>query len=265
MTQTFDNKTKVKPLNLIDVDSAFFSWWNKKLSISLLDHKGDRQKIPVRFVSPERWSLSREEGIRSPEGVLALPIIVISRTGEGGPNEPGFQRIFADIKRDHVYYKEVSDKTSLVKELNKNRTKEVDPSLPIYEIFTHRAPDHYVLSYEVAVWTATMEDMNVCIQKIGQELDYKSVKSFKFETEDNFYFIAFQEDGLEDESNISDFSGKERIIRRIFRFKVPAYIMPQSDQKRDVFKRYFSQTKLVFKTDVALTDEEYRKMIGEKK
>lgn len=260
-TRTFDNKRKVKPLNLIDVDAAFKSWWDDKLSISLGDTQGNRQKVPVRMIAPERWSLAREEGIRNQEGTLALPIIVIARTGEGEGNEGSYGRIFADTKQDHVYYKEVNDKSSLIKELNDARVKNIDPSLPIYEVYTHKAPDHYTLTYQVSIWTATMEDMNICLQKIGQELDFKSVKSFKFTTPDNFYFIGFQE-SIEDDSNTSDFTGKERIVRRIITFKVPGYIMPQSDQKRDTFRRYFSQTKLVFKEEVALTNQEYKKLTG---
>lgn len=263
MTRTFDSKRKVKPLNLIDIDSAFKDWWNNKLNISLPDPQGNRIKIPVGMVSPERWSLSRQEGIRNTEGTLALPIIVIARIEEDVGNNQPYGRIFADTKQDHVYYREVSDKSSLIKELNNDRIKEIDPSLPIYEVFTHRAPDHYILTYQVSIWTASLEDMNICIQKIGQELDYLSVKSFWFYTPDNFRFMAFQQ-SLEDESNISDFTGKERIIRRVFTFKVPAYIMPQSDQRRDTFKRYFSQTKLVFKEEVALTNSEYKKIVGKK-
>lgn len=260
-TRTFDNKRKVKPLNLIDVDVAFKTWWDVKLNIALSDTQGNRQKIPVGLIAPERWSLARQEGIRSQDGTLALPIIVVARTDEGEGNEGPYGRIFADIKQDHVYYKEVNDKSSLIKELNDARVKNIDPSLPIYEVYTHKAPDHYVLTYQVSIWTPTMEDMNVCLEKIGQELDYKSVKSFQFTTPDNFYFIAFQE-SIEDESNTSDFTGKERIVRRIFNFKVPAYIMPQSDQKRDTFRRYFSQTKLVFKEEVAMTNQEYKKLTG---
>ena len=152
---------------------------------------------------------------------------------------------------------------SLIQELNKAGPHSINPSLPIYEVFTHTAPDHYVLTYEVSIWTPSIEDMNTCIEKIGQELDFKSVKSFQFFTDDGFRFTAFQQDGYADESNVMEFSGKERIIQKILTFKVAAYIMPQSDQKRNTFKRYWSQTKLVFKEEVCLTDAEYRKATKE--
>jgi hypothetical protein len=263
LTKTFDNKRQIKPLKLIDIDEAFFGWWDKKLNLFLNDDRGQAQKVPIVPLAPERWSLARESGIRNAEGTLALPIIVVARTGEGGPNEPGLNRIFADLKRDHVYYKQANVKSSLVKELIKSRPKNIDPALPIYEVYTHRAPDHYALNYTVDIWTPTVEDMNIVIEKIGQELDYKSVKSFIFETDDGFYFNAFQEDGLDDEGNLSDFTGKERIVRKTFKFKVPAYILPQSNQRRDTFKRYFSQTKLVFKQQYAMNKAEYEKFLAD--
>jgi hypothetical protein len=262
LTKTFDNKRLVRPLTLIDIDSAFFSWWDRKLNVHLSNDRGERKKVPVFPLSPERWSLAREEGIRDQNGTLAIPIIVVARTAEGGPNETPYQRIFADLKQDHVYYKQVDPKSSLIKELNKRRPKSVDPDSPIYEVYTHRAPDHYVLTYTVDIWTPTMEDMNTIIEKIGQELEYKSVKSFQFKTLDGYVFQAFQEEGLNDSSNIDDFTGKERLVRKTVSFKVPAYIMPESDQRRDVFKRYFSQTKLVIKDFFALSQDEYERFLN---
>lgn len=265
MTRTFDNKRQVRPVGLMDVDAAFLSWFDNKLNLHLSDPKGERKKVPVRFVAPERWSLAREEGIRDEQGILLLPIVSISRTSVGGPNEAGYQRIFADLNQDHSYYKKINQKSSLVKELVKNRPKEIDPTLPIFEVYTHRAPDHYVLTYEVDVWTTYITDMNTVIEKIGQELNFRSVKSFYFETKDGYGFNAFQEEGLNDESNLEDFTGKERIVRKTFTFKVPASIMPQSDERRDQFKRYFTQTRIVIKESTALSYEDFVKLTEDKK
>lgn len=250
MTNTFDHKRKIKPLHLIDIDKAFKVWFDDKLNIHLKNTKGDRVKVPVKLVSGERWSFAREEGVRDKEGTLSLPMIVIARTGNSGaPGDP-LSRIFADVNMDHVYYKQIDSKSSLVKELNNSRTHEVDPSLPIYEVYTHKAPDHRILTYEVSVWTATMDDMNIVMEKIGQELNYKSVRSFQFETEDGFKLQAFEDDEPENNSNLENYTQNERIIQQIFRYRVPGYFMPESDERQDQFKRYFSQTRLVFKQEV---------------
>lgn len=265
MTQTFDNARLVKPIGFQDVDAAFFNWFNTKLNLYTRDRNGDRKKIPVIFIAPERWSLAREEGIRDKNtGTLILPIIAISRTSETAGMESGFQRIFADIKKDHTYFKKVSTKSSLIKELNNRRIQAgdtpIDPSVPVYEVYTHRAPQNYALSYEVAVWSSYIEEMNEIIQKISQDYNYLSIRSFSFNTPDNYRFQAFEQE-ITDNSNLSDYSGDERIIRKNINFKVPAYLMPESDQRRDTFKRFWSQSKLVIKQEVAMTQEEFDKII----
>ena len=256
MTRTFDNKSLIKPLNLIDIDEAFYDWFDKKLNLYVTTNKGDQKKVPVIMVAPERWSLAREEGIRNSQGILDLPIIAIARTAEGGPNESGLGRVFADVGMDHTYYKKISPKSSLIKELNEARPRNIDPSLPIYEIYTHKSPDHFALTYEVEVWTSYIEEMNEIIQKLGQEYDYKSIKSFQFYTKDKFFFRSFQQDSISSNSNLDEYTNKERVVRKMFTYSVPGYIMPQSNQRRDVFKRFFSQTKLVITNETILNEEE---------
>lgn len=249
MTKTYDHKRQIKPLHLIDIDKAFKAWFDQKLNLHLKDTKGDRIKVPVRLVSGERWSFAREEGVRNQEGTLILPMIVIARTGNSGAPGEALSRIFADTGDDHVYYKQVNQKSSLIKELNESRDKNIDPSLPIYEVYTHRAPDHRILTYEVSIWTATLDDMNIVTEKIGQELNFKNVRSFQFVTDDGFPFQAFEEDEIENESNLDDYTQNERVVQQIFKYRVPGYFMPESDERRDQFKRYLSQTKMVFKTE----------------
>jgi hypothetical protein len=250
MTKTFDHKRKIKPLNLVDIDTGFKNWFDKTLNIHLMNNQGNRIKVPVKLMAGERWNTARQDFVRDKEGTLLLPIIAIARTGKTGDAGDALSRIFADTNQDHTYYKQVDPKSSLIKELNKNRPKNIDPSLPIYEVYTHKAPDHRILTYEVSIWTASIEDMNEVTQKIGQQLNFKSVRSFQFETDDGFKFQAFEENDIEEESNTSDFTGQERKVQEIFRYRVPGYTMPESDEKSDTFKRYFSQTKLVFKKEV---------------
>lgn len=261
---TFDNKRQIKPLTLLDVDKAFFDWWNDKLNLHLQDKDGSKKKVPVHFVHAERWNLARQEGFRDRHGTIILPVIVIARTRIGGSNEEPFNRIIADTKKDFVYHKKINPKSSLIKELNKNREWNIDPSLPIYEVYTARVPDHYVLTYEVSIWPTYSDDMNRIIEKIGQQYDYLSVKCFKFETPDGFYFRAFQNDELTDDSNMDDFTEDERIIRKTIGFNVPAYIMPDNDEKKSPFKRFLSQSKLVFKSETIASDEEIDKIFGKK-
>lgn len=264
MTKTFDDKKLMQPYGLKEIDEAFFNWWDKKLDLHLVTKDGIKQKVPVMFVSTERWLLAREEGIRDRHGTIILPVIAISRTRIGGPNEGALSRIAADTKSPMAYSVKINKKSSLIKELVEERGWTLDPSLPIYEVYTTRTPNHMSLQYEVAIWTQHVEQMNEIIAKIGLEYDYLSVKSFAFDKKDeNGYFVAFEDDELTDESNLDDYSDSERIIRKSFGYSVPGYIMPESDERKSSFRRYLSQTKLVFKTQTVLTSEEFEKIYGD--
>lgn len=261
---TFDNKRLIKPVGLIDIDSSFTNWWDKVLDIHVQSQESNKKKVPVRFVSPERWKTAREEELRDQNGTLINPIIAITRTETSSQYNDTSGRYFADVQQQHAFYKEVDKKSSLIKNLSKQRVIDFDPTLPIYEVYTHPAPDHYSITYEVSVRTSYISHMNDIIEKIGQSMNFKSQKSFQFETPDGYYYIAFQEDTLADESNVSDFTGTERVIEKTYSFRVAGYVMSDNDERRSLFRRYFSQTKVVVKENTNLSEEELQELLGKK-
>lgn len=262
--KTYDGERLISNYGFEVVDRAFRDWWNDKLNLHLTNKNGEKIKVPIQFVSSERWYKSREVGVRDEDGKLIVPIIIISRTGINDASEGPTGRQFADTLQYHTVAKQADKKSSRVQNLVKARDKEFDPSLPIYEIYTVPAPDHFSLTYEVGIWVPYMEDMNEAVEKIGQQFNYKSQKSFKFKSDNGLYFVAFKEDEISDDSNIDDYSGSERIIRKRYSFTVPAHMHAQSNEREDLFRRYFSQTKLVIKTETTLSSEETEEIFGKK-
>lgn len=256
----FDNVKIIKHLNYKDIDQAFYDWWDKKLDIRLPSKDGRNFKVPVLFIAQERWHLSREDGLRDENGTLILPIITIIRKELNSPSTGPTARIFADTKEQFAFHRQINDKTSLIANLNAARPTNLDPNSPIYEIYTAPPPKHNEMVFEVKIWTAEMNEMNIILEKYNLELDYNSIKSFQFFTLDKFYFTAFQEESPENESNLEDYSKKERQIRYHLSFRVPAYTLPDSNERPDTFKRYFSQTKLVIKNETELSDEDFKKL-----
>ncbi len=264
MTETFDNKRVTRHYGLEDVDLAFKMWWNEKLNVFITDKDDNQKKVPVFFFSSERWSKAREDGgVRNKDGTLVLPLIAIIRSPAPSISNDGpAGRSFADTTKEYTVAQEIDPKSSLVKELVKKRPFGFDPTAPIFEVYTVPVPDHYQLVYQVKIWTSYIEDINKIIEKIGQELDFVSEKSFQFATPDGYYFIAFQDDDFNDESNLEEYSGNERLIRVGTTFTVPAHILPESDQRKDSFKRFFSQTKLVIKEETTISEEELVDLLG---
>lgn len=252
---TFTNEKAVDFINIKDVDAAFFSWWNEKLNVHLVNPQGFKEKIPMHFVAPERWAIARREGLRDANGLIVLPLIAISRSGMSISNDLPTSRHFADTKEHISYHKEVDPKSSILAEAVRNQRQAgndivLDKKVPIYQVYTRTAPDHYSITYEVKIWTPYIEHMNQFIQKMAQGYDYLSVKSFAFKTKAGYYLIAFQSDEIDDDSNTADYSDDERVIRKTFTFTVGAYIHAENDEKKGPFRKYFTQSKLVFKTKV---------------
>ncbi len=260
MSKTYDHKQIIQNIGIEDIDRAFFNWFNQKLNLHLLDKNGQKRKVPVIMVSPERWHFAREEGVRDDNGTIILPVLAISRIPPSSVNGGALGAVFADTKEDYVYAKEVNVKSSEIKNLLASRPYSVDPALPIYEVYTFPTPDHFKISYEVKIWTSYVREMNEILEKLGAQFDYKSVKSFAFSTEDGFYSVAFLSEDVNDESNTSDFSDQERIIKVGYTFDVPANILPKSNERENSFKRYFSQTKLVIKSEDVISEEEFKKL-----
>lgn len=252
---TFTNDRAVDFINIIDVDAAFYAWWNEKLNVHLVNNQGFKEKIPLLFVAPERWEVARREGIRDENGVTKLPLIAVSRSAMSISNDLPTSRHFADTKEHVVYHKEVDPKSSILAEAVRKQREAgndivLDKKTPIYQVYTRTAPDHYSITYQVKIWTPYIEHMNQFIQKMAQAFDYLSVKSFAFKTKAGYYLVAFQSDEIEDDSNTADYSDDERIIRKTFSFTVGAYIHAENDEKKGPFRKYFTQSKIVFKTKV---------------
>lgn len=261
---TYKNERAVGFINLIDVDAAFYAWWNEKLNVHLVNNKGFKEKIPMIFVAPERWNVARRDGIRDDNGLVVLPLIAISRSGMSISNDLPTSRHFADTKQQIVYHQEVDPKSSVLAEAVRNQRQAkndiiLDQKVPIYQIYTRTAPDHYSLTYQVKIWTPYIEHMNQFIQKMSQKFDYLSVKSFTFKTKAGYYLVAFQSDDIEDDSNTSDYSEDERIIRKTFTFTVGAYIHAENDENKAPFRKYFSQSRLVIGPPQTLSDTEFKK------
>lgn len=256
MTDTFDNKPVISSFGLEDVDRGFYNWWDTVLNLHSTNKNGEKRKVPVRFWSAERWYRAREEGTaRDDNGQVIAPIIIVSRVGTEDSTTGPQSRTFADIQDSFTIHKEVDRKSSKVKNLINSRDFTFEKNRPIYEVYTIPVPDHYKLTYEVSIWTPYMEDLNNFVQKIGQQMTYKSKKIFPFDIKDGLYLVAHKSEDVGDESNLDDFTKEERILRKEFTFEVSAHIVPESDERTSKMKRYWTQSRLVIKESVPTQED----------
>lgn len=267
--QTLDKKKKVRHLTFQDADKAFFGWFENVVNAHVIGKDGEMKKVPVTFFSPERWVSARDLGIRekNPDGSmgpLIIPLIAIGRTNNSSAQYGTAGKHLADTKQPVTYYRKLDPKSQLVLNLMKEHPHSIDPKLPIYEVFSFTAPNHFACTYEVTIWTDRIEHMNSIMEQIGQAYDFNSVKSFQFKAAGGFKFMAFQQEEEVDQGNLQDFSEQERIVKKELSYDVPVYLYPKSRDGRENFSHSWTQTKVVVKKETVLSHEEFEKAFPRK-
>lgn len=124
----------------------------------------------------------------------------------------------------------------------------------VYEIYEMPAPDFFMITYEVTLWTQYVQEMNNLLSAISGESHYSSVTSFRIETEKGYKFVAYFDDAVNFNNNFDDFSEEERLVRASFNVKVPGYMLGKSySGSPNKIRRYISAPQISF--DTAFTGE----------
>jgi len=212
---------------LRDIDQSVVNWFNKDFPLMI-----DGHKVNVMYATAERWArMQKEKGYRDESGILILPLISVRRTTPDNNAE----RYVPDSDETNI----TLTKRIATTPISNNdpqpaiiNNTQIDPfyqnvkDKAIYEVMQIPFPSFVNLDYEVTVWTSYMTHQN-----IEQENIYREWKSGRTWVKVNgFYFFA-QLKGVSDQSNLEDFSDKEKIIRYNFKLMVQAYLINQKNIK----------------------------------
>tara|TARA_R110000824_G_scaffold42665_1_gene125401 strand:- start:8494 stop:9363 length:870 start_codon:yes stop_codon:yes gene_type:complete len=169
----------LQPSTLENIDYAMYNWINEVLDIHTENNEGWR-KVPVKFVSPERAFLSKnDQEIRDEEGSLIFPLISVERksvtkdlrerAGYGAYifppsiNSPyDAQRGSITIARQ-VQHEKTADRAnvaSLGAMSGSQPYHPVENKKVVYETITVPYPVHLTIMYAVNVRTEYAQQMN---------------------------------------------------------------------------------------------------------
>ena len=119
----------------------------------------------------------------------------------------------------------------------------------VYEIYEMPAPDFFMITYEVTLWTQYVQEMNNLLSAISGESHFSSVTSFRVETEKGYKFVAYFDDAVNFSNNFDDFSEDERLVRASFNVKIPGYLLGKSyNGSPNKIRRYISAPQISFDT-----------------
>jgi hypothetical protein len=223
--------SQLDDITLYSIDKSIVAWFETDFPVVI-----DGRKVPVLYATAERWARAqKEKGFRDEGGALMLPLISIRRTT---PN-PLVER-----------YVPAADETNITltrriatSPISSNDTqpgvlsnKQPDPAyanvsdVQVFETLQIPFPAFVNLDYDVMIWTSYMSHQN-----INQENLYTQWKGGRQwlstpKGVGDFFFFA-QLKNSQDQSNLDDFSDKEKIIRYGFRFSIQAYLVDRANIK----------------------------------
>jgi len=116
----------------------------------------------------------------------------------------------------------------------------------IFEIIDIPYPEFILMEYNVTFWTQYMQNMNKLLESMLIQFDGQE-KAFQIITRNGYELVAYFQGQFQADTNFSDYTDSERIIKYNFNIKVPGFIIaPDDDGLPRPYRRYISAPQIDF-------------------
>ena len=232
--------TKPFSVGIQDIDEAVFYYFQNVIQPSVIQN-GQRLNVPVIYGSPEKWKSYQKDGYyRDQKGKIMAPLIMFKRT---------------DITKNRAIANKLdANNPNLIQVFTKKYTprdaysnfKVLNNRIPQQEYYAVVMPDYVTVTYEVAVFTYYVEQLN----KVVEAMEYAS--DAYWGNPERYQFKAMIDSfGFQTELAQSE----ERIVRSTFTIKLNGYIIPEVLQKDiTALKKFSNKTKIVFSVEAVDSD-----------
>jgi hypothetical protein len=248
----------IPSLKIEDVDRAFFELFQSSLPLFYRSSKnsdGEQKRIPVIFSTGERFAIAtKKEPVRDKNGALILPLISITRSGISQENSKGGG--INDRQNELIIKRKISKEDPLYQSTQKTSNDFFESSgrvfyprleKGIYETIVIPMPKYFTLSYEVTIWTQYLQQMNDVMQVMMGSYLQPGARNIKIDTKQGYWLVAYFGDEVSQDSNVSDFSDSERLLKASFTASVPAYlILPEFPGSMKPIKKFISAPEITF-------------------
>jgi hypothetical protein len=248
----------IPSLKIEDVDRAFFELFQSSLPLFYRSSKnsdGEQKRIPVIFSTGERFAIAtKKEPVRDKNGALILPLISITRSGISQENSKGGG--INDRQNELIIKRKISKEDPLYQSTQKTSNDFFESSgrvfyprleKGIYETIVIPMPKYFTLSYEVTIWTQYLQQMNDVMQVMMGSYLQPGARNIKINTKQGYWLVAYFGDEVSQDSNVSDFSDSERLLKASFTASVPAYlILPEFPGSMKPIKKFISAPEITF-------------------
>jgi hypothetical protein len=236
---SFKNDT-VKPLSIgiQDIDESVYYYFQNVIKPFVI-HNGQRLEVPIIYGSPERWKSFQKDGYyRDAQGRIMAPILMFKRN-----NIEKVRSVTNKLDANTPYNYGVMQNhyTSKNAYSHFNIQNNIRPEKTFYATVV---PDYITVTYDCAVFTYYMEQLNKIVEAIEYASDayWGDPSRFKFKTMiDSFA------------TTIDMAEGTDRIAKSTFTIRLNGYIIPDVIQKDLTAVKKFSNKTILQFTDEAVS------------
>ena len=202
-------------IRLKDVDTAVMRHMMINISPKVKE-ANEIIKVPVVYGNEERWrSVRSRSTLRDSTGAILLPVIVVKRTSVSFNDELPMS-FDHDIRNKFISYVKLNQWSS---NNRYDRFAVLTGQKPVMETIKTGMPDFINATYEVAMMTNYIEQMNGLT-----ELKLQHLKTY-FGDSTSYKFLSDLEGDISDASTME--SQGERFIRSDFSMSIKGYILPE--------------------------------------
>ena len=233
--------TKPFSVGIQDIDEAIFYYFENVIQPSVTQN-GSRLPVPVIYGSPEKWKSYQKDGYyRDQKGKIMAPLIMFKRT-DITKNRAIANKLDANNPNNFgVFTKRYSQQNAY------DNFKVLNNRVPQKEYYAVVMPDYLTVTYECAIFTYYVEQLNKIVESMEyasdaywgnpQRYQFKAmIDSFGFQTE-------LSQDG-------------ERIVRSTFSIKINGYIIPELLQKDiTALQKFSNKTQIFISTETTIPSD----------
>lgn len=227
----------VKPFSvgIQDIDEAVFYYFQNVIQPSVIQN-GARLSVPVIYGSPEKWKSFQKDGYyRDQKGKIMAPLIMFKRT-DITKNRQIANKLDANYPNNFgVFTKKYTQRNSY------DNFKVLNNRIPQQEYYAIVMPDYLTVTYECAVFTYYVEQLNKIVEAMEYASDAYWGNPQRYQFKAMIDSFGFQTELAQDD---------ERIVRSTFSIKLNGYIIPEILQKDiTALKKFSNKTKIIFSVE----------------
>lgn len=229
--------TKPFSVGIQDIDEAIYYYFQNVVQPSVTQN-GARLNVPIIYGSPEKWKSFQKDGYyRDQKGKIMAPLIMFKKT-DITKNRQIANKLDANYPNNFgVFTKEYTQRNAY------DNFKVLSNRKPQKQYYAVVMPDYLTVTYECAVFTYYVEQLNKIVEAMEYASDAYWGDPQRYQFKASIDSFGFQTELAQDD---------ERIVRSTFTLKINGYIIPEILQKDVTALKKFSN---ITKTTFTLEDE----------